>query len=167
MKSWMGLAFVAVVWGGVGMAWVENRPAIARADASRSKIGARDGDPQSGMIVPLPKNDVFGRKIADDGSAVLLVYGGSCTSCSIHHLDFGRLPFGRYPEIILLFDSPPQDILRSLAAINPKLRLIADPAGELCDQLKASWGGRWYELEGGKLANVQHTPLDARFRLAK
>lgn len=146
---WFATAVAVVVW------W---QPETADSTA-RPILGLRSGDPALGKKVPLPVKDITGRKIIAT-APTFEIYAGSCTICSLRHLNFAALPYPQYAQVVVLFESEPRDIPKKLLKVNKKLFIVSDPAGRISDALCAGWGGRWYEYKGGQMVNFQHNPND-------
>lgn len=106
--------------------------------------------------------DMNGRRIDQLGTN-LIVYGGVCTSCSLHQVDFHKLPFERFDEVILFFQSPQDEIPRALRSYSKNIRIISDEQGSLAKKLNATWLGKSCVSSKGRLSYIQKEESDRTF----
>lgn len=160
--AWTG--FVAICWVVSGAIVITTMQPLLPKEAPRN--ARRIGDPPSRLVIDLPRRDALGRLIDPNTGPTFLIYGGSCTECSLNRLRWDKVPFARYSQVIVFFDAYPNDIPQKVAGLSANLRLVADPSGKLCVVLKAAWLGRWYELLGPRVVNWQRDTEDAILKYA-
>jgi hypothetical protein len=127
---------------------VDSRPLPSRSLA---------GDPKIGTSVPLPERDVFGRAITPTAGRTLLIYAGSCSSCSYRADDWLKYQSPDFKQTLLVYSGSKTDLLRSQTPPSRDVFLLADEKRQLLGRLNAVWAPRWYELESRTLIRIQQT----------
>jgi len=126
----------------------------------------RSAPPPKRLNALFPAEDAYGKRILRRPD-LMVVYAGSCTTCTLRHINFQKLPYGKYSQIAVIFESPLKEIPERLRYVNAKLRIIADADGRLSDALQAQWGGRWYLVKGDLITDYARDPSDSRLDLGQ
>lgn len=121
-------------------------------------------DPPVGeqLLELLPNgSDVYGR-VLPPRQKVLVVYGGTCSSCSLAQVSPSSI--GKSPGFTscLVFDSDRDDVLEQLGKEAPAGVLVfSDPTAHFSMRSNAAWVGRWYMFDQGRLKQVQQRPEES------
>jgi hypothetical protein len=121
----------------------------------------RSLDPPAGeqIVEPLLNGrDVYGR-VLPPRQKVLVVYGGTCSSCSLAQVSPASIL--RHPgfAICIVFDADKGDVLKQLGKVaTTDILVFADPTARLSTSSNAAWAGRWYMYDRGRLKQVQQRP---------
>jgi hypothetical protein len=105
--------------------------------------------------------DVYGRMLPHR-QQILVVYGGTCSSCSLAQVSPSS--FGKHPgfTICLVFDADRDDVLEQLGKEAPAGVLVfSDPTAHFSMRSNAAWVGRWYMFDQGRLKQVQQRPEES------
>lgn len=136
----ISIVTVRLVW----MAWFESS---SQLDSKTSH------DLAPGSSLSLPSVDELGRLI-DPRVRSLLVYAGSCSSCSKRALDMPRLSHAPFAQVIFLYDASRQEVVGLDGLKEDKVRAIADPKGDLVQRLGAVSAPRFYIWQHGKILTI-------------
>lgn len=120
-------------------------------------------DPPLGSPLPAVlavRHDVYGRAVPDQ-SETLVVYGGTCSDCSLAQVSPKSLPSKAPGTTWMVFDVDPTEVVKSLGKAPPSNVLVfADPRASFSLSANAAWVGRWYKYRSGSLAAVQREPQE-------
>lgn len=119
-----------------------------RANASRTA-----NDISVGTSIRLPNRDVFGAPI-DPLEKTLIVFGGSCTGCSLNSVDPNQLAKLGFPQIVLIYAASETQIQTQVSKLNKDIRVLADPSADLVHKLGAVSAPRFYLLDDSRVVNV-------------
>lgn len=101
----------------------------------------------------LSDEDVYGRELELD-KRVLLLYGGTCSECSLKQIDFDLIPVDEFDETVILYSAKIADIKKALPK-HEKIKFVSELKPEIVGELSPQWTGRWYVFESGKLVDFQ------------
>src|SRR5579872_939916 len=107
-------------------------------------------DASPGTAVVLPTTDMFGTSI-NPQARTLLVFGGSCSQCSLNAVPPSRLKNAPESQVVLLYVSSERQLKETFKAPDSKVRVVADPKGALVSVLGAQSAPRFYVLDHGAL----------------
>jgi hypothetical protein len=115
-------------------------------------------DPKLGMKSPVK----FPEQNANNAAPTLVVFAGSCSSCSLVSFDPEQLESSQYGRIIVIYESQPDKLPARLPGSTATYIAVADPVGKLAKKLNASWSPRYYLFSAeGNLINIQKDPAIA------
>ena len=115
------------------------------------------GDPKVGTRVSLPERDVFGRAVIPTAERTLLIYAGSCSSCSYRADDWLKYQRPEFKQTLLVYTGSKTDLAKSHTPQDRDVFVIADEERQFLGRLNALWAPRWYILESGMLVRIQQT----------
>lgn len=87
----------------------------------------------------------------------LVIYGGSCSSCSLKSIDIEQLPYSTFSRIFIVYDgAPTPDILRRAIA-HPGLTLQSELHRRPLARYAPAWVGQWFVFKRGVLSGYART----------
>jgi len=119
----------------------------------KSPIDWTAHDAKVGTKVLLPKSDLFHDPVKPM-APTLLVFAGSCSQCSLKSVPPSMLQHSKMDQVILLYLSSEKQLKQTFAKADPKVRIIADPKGEIVGALGAESAPRFYLVKGAALTSI-------------
>lgn len=152
-----GWVFVLVVFWTTGVLDVLKGRAGPRVEG-KVHFNPED-DPKVGSVVSLPGRDLFGRDIKEamKKGKNLVVYGGSCTGCSMKVFDYRRIAPSSYGSVILVFWDKESVVKEKLGSLAKEFYMVVDDErGTLREFLNAVYTPRFYLVdEDSRLVDYQ------------
>jgi hypothetical protein len=142
---WLGA--IAVLAGGLTFG------PLIRGHSVEVRHDPTANDAPIGTRIELPASDVHGRAI-DPLALTLLVYAGTCSSCSNSGIGPEQLKSAEFPQVLIVQIASSKQLLELYPAPRENVRMIADPEGRIVQQLGAVSSPRFYILESGRIREV-------------
>lgn len=123
-------------------------------------------DPARGLQVSLPGVDEFGRSIARGKGDILLIMGGSCSSCSVRTLQeqvarirsLSDLP----SRVLVVLEGSVEEVLKAGKDLAEKGYWVVADEGKLKEQINGVWSPRGYVLDSEfRVVSFQKEPWGA------
>jgi hypothetical protein len=128
-------------------------PSLKTRFASPSPPSETEKDDAVGTRIDLPQRALFGKTIDTDGST-LLVFAGSCTTCSLNAIPPKRVEKAPFDQVILLYLASGTQLKNTFKERSPKIRMIADPEGKIVLQLGAITSPRFYIVKNHAVSAI-------------
>lgn len=144
--SW---AFVLAVFWSSGLFGALIEGWNQRAPEGRVHFNIEE-DPKVGDVVALPPRDIFGRDVKEalKRGKSLVIYGGSCSDCSLKVFDYRRILTSGYGSVILVFRDKEEVVKEKLGALEKDFYMVLDDEDRRLGKfLNAFWTPRFFLLD--------------------
>lgn len=151
-----GVSTAAAVWTLVGVIaalFFTIGPLIKEAITVGQLTSPTSNDARVGTKVLLPSRDYVGRSV-DPNQRTLLVFGGSCTGCSLNSVKPADVEKAPFEQIVFVYVGSEKQLVAQFGSKPNRALIIADKFDSIGESLGAKTAPRFYVLEGGELKDI-------------